>query len=416
MQQKLNSAMGGLSFDNPPRRTNSNPPVSPSPRNSRHLDPSTIQAMFPDAAAALAHQRSLLSSNRNSLNGTLPPRSPALQAAKDLWPENSASPAATKSRPRSADLSTWTQGSTLGVKSPRVPTTTPSIAEDLVSPYPQGASWASMVNTPVVPMFSNPRTQDDLASQTALKLAGWNGNKSSVSGGVINLDSDVRKFRRGGRIGTGQPGMLSAQQHQLRGESPTNIVMYDEHGHLISLPSTTGFRGGGQPLVQRGPSPRPTSPYSATAFGGFTPLGISSPPPFLNPYEHNMSPVLISPEFSGQGYHSDHDRRTSPSSAIFRPGQKYPMSAMSQSMPSPGRRPPPTAKEDPLDPALLDDIPGWLRSLRLHKYTDNLSDVKGGVPALAMLSEEELERRGVSAVGARRKLLKCFEQVRAAGS
>ena len=32
--------------------------------------------------------------------------------------------------------------------------------------------------------------------------------------------------------------------------------------------------------------------------------------------------------------------------------------------------------------------------------------------ALAQLSEQDLEKRGVSAVGARRKLLKCFEQVR----
>jgi hypothetical protein len=50
--------------------------------------------------------------------------------------------------------------------------------------------------------------------------------------------------------------------------------------------------------------------------------------------------------------------------------------------------------------------------LRLHKYTENLADVKGGVMALAQLSEADLEKRGVSAVGARRKLLKCFEQVR----
>src|SRR5579859_1870096 len=147
MQQKLNSAMSQLSFENTPRRTNSNPPpVSPSPRNSRHLDPSTIQAMFPDAAAALAHQRSLLTSNRNSINGSLPtpsvttaPRSPGLQAAKDAWPSATETPA--KTRPRSADLSAtpWRDG----VKSPRVGGTgTPSIQEDLTSPFGiAGGSW-----------------------------------------------------------------------------------------------------------------------------------------------------------------------------------------------------------------------------------------------------------------------------------
>src|SRR5579859_3140813 len=197
MQQKLNSAMSQLSFENTPRRTNSNPPpVSPSPRNSRHLDPSTIQAMFPDAAAALAHQRSLLTSNRNSINGGLPsttvsnnpPRSPARQAAKDAWPSTSTeTPVATKIRPRSADLTSWqtsTPTVSQSVKSPRVQPQnvgTPSISEDLTSPFgvPGGGSWASMVNTPVVPMFQNPHTTSargdtDLANATAMKLAAWN--------------------------------------------------------------------------------------------------------------------------------------------------------------------------------------------------------------------------------------------------
>src|SRR6202035_5906484 len=83
---------------------------------------------------------------------------------------------------------------------------------------------------------------------------------------------------------------------------------------------------------------------------------------------------------------------------------------------TPGRRSSSANKqEDPLDPNLLSDIPAWLRSLRLHKYTENLHDVKGGVMGLAQLSDQDLERRGVSAVGARRKLLKCFEQVKGYG-
>jgi len=36
--------------------------------------------------------------------------------------------------------------------------------------------------------------------------------------------------------------------------------------------------------------------------------------------------------------------------------------------------------------------------------------------ALAQLTEQDLEKRGVSAVGARRKLLKCFEQVKGGAS
>jgi hypothetical protein len=438
MQQKLNSAMSQLSFDNTPRRTNSNPPVSPSPRNSRHLDPSTIQAMFPDAAAALAHQRSLLTSNRNSINGGLPtttltsataPRSPGLHAAKDAWPITSnETPVATKIRPRSADLSNWQGTSTPSqMKSPRVqPQSTPSISEDLASPFgiPGGGSWASMVNTPVVPMFQNPHTTSqrgdtELGNATAMKLAAWSANnRSSVSGGIINLDSDVRKFRRG-RTQQSQPDTLSTPTHSNhgisgRGGSPTNIVMYDEHGHLVQFTPQMASQMRNVPLTARQTSPRPTSPYPP-GFAQFQSIGLTSPvgigmqQPYLNPYD--TSPIIPPGEFGQQGYLSDHtsDRRGG-SPLGFGARSKYPHHQINNG----ARRSSSTTKqqEDPLDPSLINDIPAWLRSLRLHKYTDNLSDIKGGVTALAQLSEQDLERRGVSAVGARRKLLKCFEQVR----
>lgn len=59
---------------------------------------------------------------------------------------------------------------------------------------------------------------------------------------------------------------------------------------------------------------------------------------------------------------------------------------------------------------LLSDIPTWLKTLRLHKYTAALE----GIPwkELIYLSDEQLEQRGVSAMGARGKLLKAFEVVR----
>jgi hypothetical protein len=55
------------------------------------------------------------------------------------------------------------------------------------------------------------------------------------------------------------------------------------------------------------------------------------------------------------------------------------------------------------------DIPTWLRSIRLHKYTDNLKDLSWH--ELIQLSDEELEKLGVRAIGARRKLLKTCKQV-----
>jgi hypothetical protein len=75
-----------------------------------------------------------------------------------------------------------------------------------------------------------------------------------------------------------------------------------------------------------------------------------------------------------------------------------------------GRRGSSKPPEDPTDPSLLQDIPSWLRSLRLHKYTDNLKDMNW--TELVELDDKALEERGVNALGARRKMLKVFEQVK----
>ncbi|BGO94133.1 Flap-structured DNA-binding and RNA-binding protein [Rhodotorula toruloides] len=66
--------------------------------------------------------------------------------------------------------------------------------------------------------------------------------------------------------------------------------------------------------------------------------------------------------------------------------------------------------DEPLDMNLLGDTPAWLRSLRLHKYTPNFEGV--GWKEMVLLGDKDLEDKGVSALGARRKLLKVFETVR----
>ncbi|EJS41541.1 vts1p [Saccharomyces arboricola H-6] len=58
------------------------------------------------------------------------------------------------------------------------------------------------------------------------------------------------------------------------------------------------------------------------------------------------------------------------------------------------------------DPKLLKNIPMWLKSLRLHKYSDALSGTSW--IELIYLDDETLEKKGVLALGARRKLLKAF--------
>lgn len=62
------------------------------------------------------------------------------------------------------------------------------------------------------------------------------------------------------------------------------------------------------------------------------------------------------------------------------------------------------------DPRLLTNIPMWLKALRLHKYSDALSSKKW--EELIYLDDETLEKMGISALGARRKLLKAFAIVK----
>jgi hypothetical protein len=95
----------------------------------------------------------------------------------------------------------------------------------------------------------------------------------------------------------------------------------------------------------------------------------------------------------GMGSNAGHDGYISDSNEMHQRGR------------SPrGRRGSSKPPEDPTDPSLLGDIPAWLRSLRLHKYTDNLKDLQW--TELVELDDEGLEKRGVAAVGARRKMLK----------
>jgi hypothetical protein len=59
---------------------------------------------------------------------------------------------------------------------------------------------------------------------------------------------------------------------------------------------------------------------------------------------------------------------------------------------------------------VLNDVAGWLRTLRLHKYTPNFEGMTW--KDMVLMDEGALEAQGVAALGARRKMLKTFEVVR----
>lgn len=65
---------------------------------------------------------------------------------------------------------------------------------------------------------------------------------------------------------------------------------------------------------------------------------------------------------------------------------------------------------DDIDPELLKDIPAWLKSLRLHKYTHCFDGMTW--EDMVALDEPTLEAKGVVALGARRRLIKTFDLVK----
>jgi hypothetical protein len=69
-----------------------------------------------------------------------------------------------------------------------------------------------------------------------------------------------------------------------------------------------------------------------------------------------------------------------------------------------------TPKEEDFDPEVLDDIPTWLRGLRLHKYTQCFDRMTW--QEMVVLDEDTLEKKGIVTLGARRRLMRTFEIVR----
>lgn len=284
-----------------------------------------------------------------------------------------------------------------GLRSPRPPMTLApqALATDkpidlpLLSPYGASGNWASMVNTPLVANFNQQQSSnqvDMVANATAIKLAAL----STVNNRVL-LD-DVRKYRRtrsNDPVG-GQNGLASQPTIQL--PDGTNVVMVNEHGQILRSDPVLAFPGQ-TPLGFGAHRSRPNSPGIAMhgGFGGI-PFAMQQTNGFLSAYDgSSLMGNALNLGGHHEGYLSDH-------SDIIRGRSPR------------GRRGSSKAPEDPTDPTLLQDIPSWLRSLRLHKYTDNLKDMKW--MDLVELDDRQLEERGVNALGARRKMLKVFEQVR----
>jgi hypothetical protein len=420
MSNRMSDATGKLGTESA-RNSLARPPPSPFNKRTSGLDQNTINAMFPEAAAAIAKQKeqytqqtgNQVTSNRNSTalagdrSSLIAPQISTPAEPKETLPLPSPTPWGQRpaDRPKSSSgqqpMGQFSQPPpSAGLRSPRPPQLQSSengntIEAPLISPFTANASWASLSNTPMVPTFNTqqpgqPSQAEMVANATAMKLAAM----STVNNRIM-LD-DVRKYRRPRSNDPNQsqvqlsPGLLGG----------TSVVVVNENGQPVSSqlsPQQLAALQMQQQAALAGRRSRPNSPGIAMQTGGL-PTGTSafaSPQTggYLSAYDASglptgMSSLSLSQFGMGpEGYISDHSdaRGRSPR----------------------GRRGTSKPPEDPTDLKLLQDIPAWLRSLRLHKYTDNLKDLPW--QELVELDEKGLEDRGVAAAGARKKMLKvCF--------
>ena len=430
MSNRLNDAMGKLNVEGS-RNSMGRPPPSPGNKRNSGLDPQIINAMFPDAAAAIAKKKAEYTqqtgnaptSNRNS--AAIGDRTSLVTPTISAPTENNSSkeamgqPPSTpwgqrhiETRPKSSSgqqpMGQFSQPApSAGLRSPRplqlpgntnlqstsIKAVDSNSSHDLpaLSPYNMGnASWASMSNTPMVPNFGAQQAAsqaDMVANATAMKLAAL-----STVNNRIALD-DVRKYRRARSNEGDQP--LSP------GLPGTNVLVVNENGQVLGNQPVSAqqlaalqAQQQAQAFAQRS---RPNSPGLAMQGGNYGGMGFAAPQSngYLAAYDGglSMNPGMNSLNLGqfGIGHGGGHEGYISDHSEMRGRSPR-------------GRRGTSKPPEDPTDPTLLQDIPSWLRSLRLHKYTDNLKDMKW--TELVELDDRGLEDRGVNALGARRKMLK----------
>ncbi|KAH9924650.1 uncharacterized protein BXZ73DRAFT_91234 [Epithele typhae] len=444
MQSQMEAKLASMSLKSPGLK--SNLPASPTARNfsgsgmgASFLSPeSANNTSGADPAATLAHQRAKLKASNAAHRISAPVLSTTIGADRNTWgtgsnqlgqvDERAPSPGGQEitipssnpaSRPKSTDFS----GLANALKSPRVG----DDIGDQLSPMP-GGSWASMDTR-------NPSQSLDAAAQ---KLNDWNGGNS----GAVPLMSDPPK--RLNRLSKGAPGNdVEEHQHQNGGGQRNVSGGFRNNGNLSAFGGQAGWGGARSPALSN-TSGRYSDDGSMNGLGmnGFA-MGMGNPAlaglqggggfnmaalaaagmapvsPFNSMFNmSNLAAMGLSPEQMIAMQMAAAGQLGQLGQAGFNPmgmlgGQNNMrgnrgVGNRDRNTKSPGQR---EKKDDEdVDPKLLEDIPAWLRSLRLHKYTPNFENVDWR--DMVMMDEAQLEAKGVAALGARRKMLKTFEVVR----
>ena len=427
MSNRLSSAMNRLSTDASRHSLGGlgRPPPSPGAKRNSTLDQAEINSMFPDAAAAIAKQKADFTqktgteprSNRSS--AVVGERSsliaPSISGHQDdsraqpsPWGRSSGTQDAS-GRPKSSSgqppMGQFAQPPpSAGLRSGRpnaltsdnnIQNTSINVPEqntglNMLSPYT--GNWGSLSNTPMVPNFNtqqSPGQANLVADATAMKLAAL----STVTNRV-QLD-DARKFRRTRSTEGNGPTSPGLQGFHGNAGMGGNMALTNEMGQMLS-PQQAAALQAQQLAAMGGQRSRPVSPGLAVPGQNVPGIGVTNQNGLLSAYNANQANLLNGMAGMNMGQLGGHmgggDGFLGDPSEIQR--GRSPRGKRGNS------RPP----EDPTDIELLKDIPAWLRSLRLHKYTDQLKDIKW--QELVHLDEKGLEDRGVTAKGARTKMLK----------
>jgi hypothetical protein len=466
MQSQMEAKLAQMTIKSPSLKS----PIPSSPRvfsgsqnrqslaldsSSAFLSPdSAVLVSNSDAAATLAQQRAKFKASNPAHRISAPILATASGDTRTTWgtalsqvaeQNNSLAqevmvPSHSGSRPKSTEFS-----GSLGT--PRVDGLSPMVGE----------SWASNVNTPLIPMFTKDAQSTQNLDAAAAKLNEWNG-----SGPLVPLMADPKSFRRTSKGGVNVNGTASD------GASQNNSI-YDNDGNLVSsqqsaqrkngAPTSAGnnaqFSAAQQGQWNSGRSPALPTPnrfgeeanasLNGLGMGGFNMAGLGSPGlgmglpsagllAGMNPLQMNM--LNLQAHMNAMGMTPEAQMLAAQMAAGFTPQSwvSLQQAAMqgnnngnNNNRGRGGGRSPGIPKtgssggnsgggsgakkdEEDVDPALLHDIPAWLRSLRLHKYTPNFEKMKW--QDMVILDDGGLEAMGVAALGARRKMLKTFETVR----
>ncbi|KAJ3729443.1 hypothetical protein EV361DRAFT_922825 [Lentinula raphanica] len=398
--------------------------------SSNFLSPDSA-ALPSDPAATLAQQRAKFKASNASHRISAPVLASAATDNRATWASASGSQLGqvaeqnggaqevviNSSRPKSTEFT-----GTIG--SPRVP---PSASNNEVTVTSENGSWASMVNTPLIPMFQKDTRMNPSLDAAATKLNEWSANKNTNPGVPrmgdptihrrnknSNEDDNIGPYPNGNNrmrnanFGAGAPG---AGWSGARGPALPNSAS-NENGIANAMAGLNGLGmqmgGGGFGMGMGSPGLGGMGLPNLAGMSPMAPFNIQMLAAMgISPEAQLLAAQMAANGFGQQNWMGMQNNGPASAGTSSRRGPHSARSVKSPGSTAGGATP---KGEEDVDPQILNDVPAWLRSLRLHKYTPNFEGMKW--QDMVILDEAQLEAKGVAALGARRKMLKTFELVR----